>query len=53
MKYSEGKHAHPALSNYVDAYWTATGSSKTVTVEKILPDGCVDIIFNVGNDCLY
>ena len=50
MKYSEAA-PHPALSKYVDAYWTATGSSKTVAVEKILPDGCVDIIFNVGNDC--
>jgi AraC-like DNA-binding protein len=50
MKYSEAV-PHPALSKYVDAYWIATGSSKTFTVEKILPDGCVDIIFNVGNDC--
>ena len=50
MKYSEAA-PHPALSKYVDAYWTATGNSKTVAVEKILPDGCVDIIFNVGNDC--
>lgn len=50
MKYSEAV-PHPALSKYVDAYWTATGTSKTFTVEKILPDGCVDIIFNVGNDC--
>jgi len=50
MKYSEAT-PHPALSKYVDAYWTATGNSKTFTVEKILPDGCVDIIFNVGNDC--
>jgi AraC-like DNA-binding protein len=50
MNYSEAA-PHPALSKYVDAYWTVTGSSKTSTVEKILPDGCVDIIFNVGDDC--
>jgi len=50
MNYSEAA-PHPALSKYVDAYWTATGSSQTLTVERILPDGCVDIIFNVGNDC--
>jgi AraC-like DNA-binding protein len=50
MKYSEAA-PHPSLSKYVDAYWTATGSSKTSTIEKILPDGCVDIIFNIGNDC--
>lgn len=50
MKYLEAA-PDPALSKYVDAYWMATGSSKTCTVEKILPDGCVDIIFNVGDDC--
>jgi AraC-like DNA-binding protein len=50
MNYSEAA-PHPALSKYVDAYWTASGSSKTSAIEKILPDGCVDIIFNVGNDC--
>jgi len=42
---------HAALSNYVDAYWTASGSSAQHSIEKILPDGCVDIIFNLGNDC--
>ncbi len=42
---------HPTLSNYVDAYWTASGSSTQHSIEKILPDGCVDIIFNLGNDC--
>src|ERR1700741_5490201 len=42
---------HPMLSNYVDAYWTASGSSTPHSIEKILPDGCVDIIFNLGNDC--
>jgi AraC-like DNA-binding protein len=50
MKYIETA-PHPALSGYVDAYWSVTGSSKTVTIEKILPDGCVDIIFNLGDDC--
>jgi len=50
MQYSEIE-PHLTLSNYVGAYWTACGSSKKPTVEKILPDGCVDIIFNLGNDC--
>jgi AraC-like DNA-binding protein len=50
MKYSEAA-PHPALSKYVDAYWTVAGCSKKVAIEKILPDGCVDIIFNAGNDC--
>jgi AraC-like DNA-binding protein len=50
MKYLETA-PHPALSAYVDAYWSVTGSSKTIIKEKILPDGCIDIIFNLGNDC--
>jgi AraC-like DNA-binding protein len=50
MQYKEVT-PHPTLSNYVDAYWTATGSSTKHSIEKILPDGCVDIIFNLGNDC--
>lgn len=42
---------HPTLANYIDAYWTATGDGKKLKTEKILPDGCVDIIFNLGADC--
>lgn len=42
---------HPTLSSYIDAYWTACGNSAKPGVEKILPDGCVDIIFNLGDDC--
>lgn len=42
---------HSALTNYIDAYWTVAGDGKEFKTEKILPDGCVDIIFNVGADC--
>src|SRR5882672_10380466 len=42
---------HPALSNYIDAFWTAKGDEKELKTETILPDGCVDIIFNLGEDC--
>jgi AraC-like DNA-binding protein len=42
---------HYALTNYIDAYWTAKGDAKELTIEKILPDGCVDIILNLGEDC--
>ncbi len=42
---------HPALSNYIDAFWTVKGEGKQLKTEKILPDGCVDIIFNLGEDC--
>lgn len=42
---------HPALAEYIDAYWAVTGNEKEPKIEKILPDGCVDIIFNLGGDC--
>lgn len=41
---------HPALRNYIDAYWTVcidhVGASGR---ERILPDCCADLIFNRGN----
>lgn len=41
---------HPALSNYIDAYWTInTGNIDQPKLHRILPDGCTDIIFNRGN----
>lgn len=42
---------HPALAAYIDAYWTVAADGNELTTEKILPDGCVDIIFNLGADC--
>ena len=39
---------HNALSPYIDAYWTVTGSNSTPIPSTILPDGCVDIILNHG-----
>lgn len=43
---------HPTLAPYIDAYWTATGDKSGSGREKILPDGCIDILFNLGEDCL-
>jgi len=41
---------HPALSNYIDAYWTInTGNIGQPKLHRILPDACTDIIFNKGN----
>jgi AraC-like DNA-binding protein len=51
MQYTEFA-PHPALAPYIDAYWTAAGDSGGMQTEKILPDGCIDIIFNIGPDCL-
>jgi AraC-like DNA-binding protein len=50
MNYKQTK-PHSALANYIDAYWTAAGDSEEIVQEKILPDGCVDIILSFGDDC--
>ncbi|MDO6434455.1 helix-turn-helix transcriptional regulator [Flavitalea sp. BT771] len=41
---------HPALASYIDAYWSVRGPVEGCTTSRILPDGCVDIIYNVGED---
>ena len=41
---------HPALADFIDAYWTVTGNPNGIQSQKILPDGCVDIILNAGED---
>jgi AraC-like DNA-binding protein len=42
---------HPALINFIDAYWTIETDhvAGPATIQRILPDGCTDIIFNKGN----
>ncbi|MBS1600036.1 MAG: helix-turn-helix transcriptional regulator [Bacteroidetes bacterium] len=40
-----------SIAKYIDAFWKVSGESSTSMIERILPDGCVDIIFNLGNDC--
>lgn len=42
---------HPQLRGYIDAYWTVRldGAEHDLPVtDRILPDGCVDIILNSG-----
>jgi len=41
---------HPLLAPYIDAYWSVQSAGQETTAGKILPDGCVDIIFNLGED---
>lgn len=48
--YSQTK-PHPQLANYIDAFWTVEGTGKEVQKQSILPDGCVDLIFNLGDNC--
>ncbi|GGH75732.1 AraC-like DNA-binding protein [Filimonas zeae] len=41
---------HIALRNYIDAYWTVTtGRLVQPAVSRILPDGAVDLICNLGD----
>lgn len=42
---------HPALTPYIDAFWITAGDSKAQERVKIMPDGCIDIIINLGEDC--
>ena len=41
---------HPTLASYIDAYWSVNGAGHGPVTNRILPDGCVDIIFNLGED---
>jgi AraC-like DNA-binding protein len=41
---------HPALQPYIDAYWISEVTGDSLSKTKILPDGCVDIIFNIEDD---
>lgn len=45
MSYQQYK-PHPALHPYIDAYWTVRAGKNT---SRILPDGCVDLICNLGS----
>jgi AraC-like DNA-binding protein len=41
---------HPTLARYIDAYWSVNGTGNDPVINRILPDGCMDIIFNLGED---
>lgn len=38
-----------ALLPYIETYWVAQGYSNQAESEKILPDGCVDIVFSFNH----
>lgn len=46
---------NPILKNYVDCFWSQSFSGnrilKASTIDKILPDGCIDIIFRKSANC--
>jgi AraC-like DNA-binding protein len=39
---------HKVLEHFIDAFWIANGKDKMISHNKIMPDGCVDIILNLG-----
>lgn len=49
MRYRE-IHPQPPLNNFVECFWTLEGDgpSSDGTPERILPDGCVELILNYG-----
>ncbi|MBW8523855.1 helix-turn-helix domain-containing protein [Chryseobacterium chendengshani] len=52
MTYLEIK-PHILLQNYIDSYWCVkTGLIHQPMMIKLLPDGCIDIILNLGADIL-
>lgn len=42
-----------ALRPYIETYWVASGYSGQLFSDKILPDGCADIIFSFGDKSEY
>ncbi|WP_057938613.1 helix-turn-helix domain-containing protein [Algoriphagus resistens] len=42
---------HSDLADYIDTFWTVEGLGQQLEKQSILPDGCVDLIFNLGEDC--
>jgi AraC-like DNA-binding protein len=40
------------LAPFIDAYWEITCPEGITSVNKVLPDGCVDIIINLGENFL-
>lgn len=49
MKLTEFK-PHSELASFVEAYWVATCKEGGTSMDKVTPDGCVDIIINLGED---
>lgn len=43
---------HPLLSRYIETYWSSTDFAENEVKRRILPDGCVDIIFSFHRQSL-
>ena len=51
MAYQEFQ-PHPILKPYIDAYWLSQGDRPEPVRQRIYPDGCIDIILNLGGEFL-
>lgn len=47
MNYCEIKPRYP-LSRFVECFWTLESEAPSFAAERILPDGCVELILNFG-----
>jgi AraC-like DNA-binding protein len=47
MNYCEIKPRYP-LSRFVECFWTLESDAPATNTERILPDGCVELILNFG-----
>ncbi len=45
MRYEE-RSPHPALAAYVECTWTLTASAAEAARDRVLPDGCAELIVN-------
>ena len=51
MNYCEIRPRYP-LSRFVECFWTLEGNKPSSDPERILPDGCVELILNFGAEFL-
>src|SRR6185369_7931694 len=51
MQYCELRPRYP-LSRFVECFWTLASDAPSVNPERILPDGCVELILNFGAEFL-
>src|ERR1700741_5497250 len=47
MEYCE-RRPKPPLSSFVECFWTLESEVSSTQPERILPDGCVELILNFG-----
>jgi len=41
---------HSQLAAFIDGYWEVSGDEVQTSIDGVLPDGCIDILINVGED---